>query len=90
MSLHPPVTVTFAPRRLLVQSMQSVWDDALRFVLGVPDRPTSLIHHLIASDDVTRGAREERFEKCILELFQAGSRFFLTARAMGFRKSVVA
>ena len=87
--LDPPITVTFTPGGLLVQSTQPVWDDPLVSVLGVPDRPPGFIHHLVATDHLNRSILEERFEPHILEYFQAGSRFFLIARAIGFRKSAV-
>jgi hypothetical protein len=85
MPIHPPVTVTFTPRGLLIQSVQPSGDEPWRSLLGVPDRSPRVIHHLIAAHDLTRSIHEEIFEQHILELFQAGSRFFLTVRVIGFR-----
>lgn len=76
MPIHLPVTVAFAPRRVLVHAPQPIWDAPLGFVLGMPDWSQGLVHHLLATNDVTRGALEERFEPQNLELFQAGSRLF--------------
>jgi hypothetical protein len=72
----PPVTVAAAPHRLLVHATQSLWEHALGFVLRVPNRAQRLVHHLIATDHLTRGTLEEGSVAHILELLQAGSRFF--------------
>jgi hypothetical protein len=42
MPIHPPVTVTFAPSRLLVHSTQSFGNDPVHFLLGVPTGPQAL------------------------------------------------
>jgi hypothetical protein len=89
MPIHPAITVALAPGCLLVQSTQSFWENALCCLRRGPARAASFVHPLIATDHAHRGPLEERFETRILEVFQAGSQFFLSVRAMGFRKSAV-
>jgi hypothetical protein len=67
--IHPAIIVTFSPRRRFIQATQSYWSNALRFLLGVPDWSQHLVHHRIATDDVTRDMLEEKFDIHILELF---------------------
>ena len=50
MAIYPAISVGLAPGGLFVDATQVLWDDALIFLLFMPDRPFGLIHHFISAD----------------------------------------
>src|SRR5262249_39570 len=81
MSVDPAITVAITPRPIRVQAVQSFGNDPLHLLFTMPDRSSGLHHHLVRTDDFIASIPEERFDTCILHLFQAQSRFFLSAPA---------
>src|SRR5215471_13304470 len=86
MAIDPAVTLAVAPRGLCVQPFQARRHDPLLLVFAMPDRPTRPNQHLVSADDVIASSRVKKFDKCILHLFQARSRFFLNAPGADSRR----
>jgi hypothetical protein len=59
--------------------MESYRYDPLLRLLTMPDRPTRVDHHLVSTDHRIASRPVEKFDACILHLFQAESGFFLNA-----------
>jgi hypothetical protein len=89
MALHPPVALAVTPGRLCVPPMAACRDDPLWLRLTMPDRPASMAHHLVRTDDVIARRLVEKSAPCILHLFQAESGFFLPALVTDVLRSAV-
>jgi hypothetical protein len=77
-AIDPAVALALTPGRLGGQPCQAVRDDAWLLLLAMPDRATRPDHHLVGADHVSARMLVEQFDKGILRLFQAESRFFST------------
>ena len=51
--------------------MESVRYDPLLLLLTMPDRPARVDHHLVSTDHLIASSLVEKFDACILHLFQA-------------------
>ena len=50
MAIYSAVGVGFAPAGLFINAAQLFRNDALVFLLFIPDRPFGLIHHFVSAD----------------------------------------
>jgi hypothetical protein len=51
--------------------MESFRSDPLFLLLTMPDWPASVDHHLVSTDHLIASSPVEKFDQCILHLFQA-------------------
>jgi hypothetical protein len=67
--------------------MESCRYDPLLLLLTMPDWPARVDHHLVSTDHLIASSPVEKFDQCILHLFQAESGFFLNALVIDFLRS---
>ncbi len=63
MAIYPPVGIGFAPAGLFINAAQLFGNDALIFLLFMPDRPFGLIHHFISADHPIAAQAQEIAER---------------------------
>lgn len=64
MSIHPTIRFRVAPGRVAIQASQPFGNNALGFLLLVPDWATRFDHHLVGAHHPTsRALPQERLEK---------------------------